>query len=452
MPPVRRIVLPAVAATIGWAWPAFAGAVDLPAHPVPTGLHATAGHAGGRILAGPIGDVGSPAQAFAHGLTAIAPYFDRPPQIEGAVRSADGTLTVGLFRAMLKHQPVAGLELVAYGKNGGSRVAAIFDRPSDLERSLHPLVAQLTAMAPAVVAPQTAAVAQLHPMVSPDRSVRVGLPAGWTPKLFAQGQFYAVGPHAEQVDQEVGINFVDPRGSQYAQYVQMRERGMPAQLMGLPLQSTGDVAHDFVRALNALAAAQHSPDPHVTIEKATHVRDASNGGPAVAHVVGMQSIRGVRNRFVGYVAEFPPNSFGGWVLSVKSVMAPEDQFAQAFPTMLAIYNSYQVDQGVRQEQVQETIDTDAAGAARTSAYLQGVRDRNTAVFNASMSHAQAVQDGIDRSTAGFTRYLNDTTVLEHGPSGARATVDYNFADAIVQSDPQNFRVVPVSEYRRGGEY
>jgi hypothetical protein len=69
-----------------------------------------------------------------------------------------------------------------------------------------------------------------------------------------------------------------------------------------------------------------------------------------------------------------------------------------------------------------------------------------------MSHAQAVQDGIDRSTAGFTRYLNDTTVLEHGPSGARATVDYNFADAIVQSDPQNFRVVPVSEYRRGGEY
>lgn len=155
---------------------------------------------------------------------------------------------------------------------------------------------------------------------------------------------------------------------------------------------------------------------------------------------------------MGFVAATSPNAFGGWAMTAKLVMAPVERFAQSFPTMLAVFDRYKVDQGVRHDQVQATLAEDAGGAQRTSAYLQGVRDRNTAVFNASMSHARAVQDGIDRSTAGFTRYLSDMTVIEHGPSGGRATADYQFADVIVRSDPQDFRIVPVSEYQRGTDY
>lgn len=193
---------------------------------------------------------------------------------------------MGLFRATLHSQPVAGLELVTYGKRGGSRVAVIFDRPADLRTSLHSLLAQLAAMTPESDPATPAAIAELHPLVSPDRSIRIGLPAGWTPKVFAQGQFAAAGPHGEEVDQEVSILFVDPRGQQYMQYLQMRRQGMPAQLQGLPLQRTGDPAHDFVGALEAMAADQHLPSPKVSLDKATPVRNASNGDLAVTQVVG----------------------------------------------------------------------------------------------------------------------------------------------------------------------
>jgi hypothetical protein len=68
-----------------------------------------------------------------------------------------------------------------------------------------------------------------------------------------------------------------------------------------------------------------------------------------------------------------------------------------------------------------------------------------------MSHARSVQDGVDRSTAGFTRYLSDTTVMQSS-SGARGTVNDSFAQNVVANDPQNFRVVPVSEYQKGVDY
>jgi hypothetical protein len=38
-------------------------------------------------------------------------------------------------------------------------------------------------------------------------------------------------------------------------------------------------------------------------------------------------------------------------------------------------------------------------------------------------------------------------VLENTTTGARATAGDSFADAVVKNDPQNFRVVPISEYR-----
>ena len=74
--------------------------------------------------------------------------------------------------------------------------------------------------------------------------------------------------------------------------------------------------------------------------------------------------------------------------------------------------------------------------------------RNTAVFNASMGHARAVQQSIDRSTSGFVHYLSGTTVIE-GAGGARASIDAGFAQSIVNNDPQGFHIVPVSQYRAG---
>ncbi len=124
-----------------------------------------------------------------------------------------------------------------------------------------------------------------------------------------------------------------------------------------------------------------------------------------------------------------------------------DRYRTDFPLMTAIFNSYNVDQGVRHQQVQATIQQDEAATQRGTAMMQATQARNSAVFNASMDHARSVQQSIDRSTSGFDHYLNDTTVLQ-GPNG-RTTENANFAQSVVNGDPQHFRVVPVSEYRSG---
>jgi hypothetical protein len=43
-------------------------------------------------------------------------------------------------------------------------------------------------------------------------------------------------------------------------------------------------------------------------------------------------------------------------------------------------------------------------------------------------------------------------VLENTSAGARGSAGADFAASIVRNDPQNFRVVPVSEYRKGIDY
>jgi len=48
--------------------------------------------------------------------------------------------------------------------------------------------------------------------------------------------------------------------------------------------------------------------------------------------------------------------------------------------------------------------------------------------------------------------LNDTTVLQHIPSGNTGTANRNFATGLVHADPQHFREVPVSEYQKGVDY
>ena len=67
----------------------------------------------------------------------------------------------------------------------------------------------------------------------------------------------------------------------------------------------------------------------------------------------------------------------------------------------------------------------------------------------SMAAARASQAAIDRSTSGYVHYLNGTDVVEHLGTGERGTLDGGFAQGLAREDPQNFRIVPMTQYNAG---
>ncbi|MBC5801189.1 MAG: hypothetical protein GIX03_05850 [Candidatus Eremiobacteraeota bacterium] len=413
----------------------------LPQHAAPRGLRSADVANGGRVMVGSLRGVNSTQDAFVAGLRRLRGYFDGRPHMLGAVRSANGAITIGAFDATLRGAPVRGIAITAFEPRGGSRVGILFDYSDRIARSINPLFERVRGMmvpssAPAVSA---AAVKPLHAIEASDGTVDARIPAGWRPILLRDGAFAATGPDGSEVDQEVSLNFADPRSSLAG------TPGWPA------LPYTAEPAQ-ALSAATRYVVQRGGPDSHLHIERETRVSVPPGMGTA-AELIGTETLRGGRpGRFDGVALVSPLGQYGGWSLSVKMISAPAETFQRELPTLLAIFESYHVNQERRGEQVHENI---AAGWRQTQAILQAnaeVQQRNSAVFNASMANARNVQDSIDRSTAGFVHYLNDTTVLQHVPNGETGTVNQNFATGLIRADPRNFREVPVSEYQKGIHY
>ncbi len=425
-------------------------ASGLPGHAVPSGLHAVEGKAGGRIVEGPLSKASSPDAAFRTGLARVRHYFDRAPHVIGAVRSNDRTLTLALFKATLGGTPVGGYILTTYVAHGPSHLDVLFDRVDRASRTVNPMLAQVSALhpSPGVATSSGGSAEPLHDVVSQDGTVHAQLPAGWHTTLFGQGQMAAVGPNRAEVDQEVSLQFLDPNGS-LARSQQQLQSSMrnPLPGQGIVVPYTSDVRQAYYNALSALIRRGIVPPTQVTIEHARAYPPNSDGSNT-AELIGTSVKNGRTDRFDGQVLVSPLNPYGGWTLSIKMISSSKDTFEHDMPTLLAIFNSYNVDQHRRDQQVALSIQGNQEGMARGNAMMAATRAQMLATFNASMDHARSVQSGIDRSTSGFVHYLNDTTVVENS-SGGRSSADAGFAQSVVANDPQNFRIVPVSEYRSG---
>jgi len=405
--------------------------------------------AAGHVLLG-TATAASASALLRAGLDDVRATFGSAPAILGASRSTDDTLTVALFR--VRHEGIAygGLVLTTFVRGGPSKVAIVYDRADRFGTSAPALIRSVVA----AQTPAGAVLPAMHDVVASDNSVRARLPDGWTTHAFGGGVFAASGPDAAEVDQEISARLIDPRSPVFQQALQLQQQmhqpyNPLATPYGIPLTYQPDPVRAFVALNGVLAQIQHQPDPAITIEHT--IPQSGQPGIRATEISGTDTVRGTRMRFDGIVGVTPANQNGAWMLSVKMIAAPVDRFQRDLPTLAAIYNSYAVNQQQMGAEVAQTIATDRAGTARGLAMAQATQSRDTDVFNASMGHARSVQDGIDRSTAGFTRYLNDTTVMQSS-NGGRATVNDSFAQSVVANDPQNFRVVPVSEYQRGVDY
>jgi hypothetical protein len=418
----------------------------VPAAPVRAdGLRTIADPSGGSIVTGSLPDATTADTAFRAGLRRMNGYFGRSLALRGVVRSNDGSLTLGTFSATSRGARVSGLVIASY-RAGASQVAAVYDDAASFPHALPKLVAHLQALPPSATATSagggsSSVVAAMRavpttPMKSSDGTVSLRLPAGWQLKKFGEGEFIADGPDGAEVVGGVGFSLIDPR------------LGNPASGLGAPLPYSSDPKEAYRGLIGLLNRSSHVGFEFTSIEEKPVSAPAGIRG---ARVYGTSIRDGKPLRFDEIVGVGAPGAMGGYTMSVSGVVAPAERFERDEPEMGALYASYQLDNGARMQQVQASIAAGWAQVARGRQMLQQTTARDQAAVDASMANARAVQDGIDRSTAGFVHYLNDSDVIRT-PNGAHANVDQGTSDALRSFDPEHYSSVPVTQYVKGVDY
>ena len=445
---MTRHVLPFAALAVAVvASPAGARPGDLPAHVAPSGMRSLDDAGGGRILIGALGANVAQSDAFRTGLHRIGGYFSHSMHLESVVRSNDGRITMASFDARLAGEAVRGLALTSYG-SGASQVAVVFDTAGRLPHTLGSLVDRLRTLPPPAVAvrgtrgpsesgslqSQIAAVPTVERAAN-DGTVFVKIPQDWQVKRLAEGAAVVDGPDGAEVVSGMSFPMVDPRG--------------PVG-MGIRVPYDADPERSYETLITALIRMNGQAPPQFL---SADEKPIAGWGPGVhaAEVTGTSSVRGKTMHFDQIVAVGPQGPAGGWIVSVSGAVAPVDRFERDKPEMGAILQSYRIDNEKRQNQVAASIAQGWANSRAGIAHMNAVTAADQATVDASMRNARSVQDGIDRSTAGFVHYLNDTDVVAHS-SGAHFNVDGGTSQALTSFDPEHYRSVPVSQYVKGVDY
>jgi len=474
MRPSRLFLAVLIAAALaGAAGPSFAAGPTVPA-----GFRVVSDASGGRILEGTLGRVNGLSGAFGATLRRANGYFGNTLQLVGAVRSRDGRTIMGLIRARLGGTAVMGLAVSGIDPKGGGLGAVLFDSSQRFPKSVGSMVTRLaqTPVAPASSAAsrsgsnvaaadalkEAIAKLKLSTVRAQDGTVEARIPEGWRVVQLGRGTLMTTGPDEAETICGVTISLLDPRGSaaqQNAAYA--RQTGMAAPSVGLLVPYTGDIRQSYVQVQQRLAQSAHQPAPAITFSQVKTLPSMTQQGVTAyqAELVGTSVANGKSMLFDSMVMYGRPAPNGLWTMVITGIAAPPDRFSTLVPQMVAIVSSYQMNAGTRFAQVKHDVDVGNQITANGMAMVQHniqvnneIGRQNQARVDASMANARAVQDGIDRSTAGFVNYLRGTDYVRDTSTGSQALVSQSASSALTRFDPQHYESVPISQYVKGVNY
>jgi hypothetical protein len=222
-----------------------------------------------------------------------------------------------------------------------------------------------------------------------DGTGQIGIAPGWNAVRLGEGCAVVARPDGAHVTLGAGMYLLDPNGSTYQMYRRMYANTGMAPPAGLVVPYTADPAQAFVAVNRAIAAQTGKPDPQTHVESSKPL-PAIPGG-AAAYIDATAVVNGKPTRIRGNVFVLQPSADGGWSITVNVASAPEATFHDDEPVLLAMFNSYVLDNDARQKQI----------AASQAAFTAKAAEQNQTVFNTSMAGAHAAQLRIDKSTSNF---------------------------------------------------
>lgn len=279
--------------------------------------------------------------------------------------------------------------------------------------------------APAAKPPQ-----ELVPYIFPDGSGSMGLPPGWTVISAQLGDVIAQGPNGEKLRFGLVVPAVDPTNPQAAWL--MAGGVAPGNFIAVPYSA--DAATLFTQGSTQIAQKLHLPPPTITI-KSTQNLPVKFGGKnfAVYGLVDAHDGRGAQ-AMVTQMIVTPQQALGAYQVTVFEITAPPQVMENDTATITEIYKNYnrnaQFVMAAVNAQTQQS-------EMREQQFLDAARQRS---------------DQSEKSTAAFSNYLLDQTVIRNTQTGEHFTVSNQRAEWLTRHNPYLFEEVPESDYIKGVDY
>jgi hypothetical protein len=382
----------------------------LPARPAPDGFTAVNDDDGtGRALIGHFSGNARRASAAISGILQSlgGSYFDERPTATGGFCDQQDREAQASFTATLDDIPVRGVAAVVLAGDGGGSATLIFDQPEALPQSFPRLAQQLAASRPQ---PQPRAPVQMQRYQFPDGSGAVSLPDGWQLTSAAGGTVIAMGPQKEGIVLGGVQGVTTNPASAY-----------PPALLAAPYSNPPRALADLLPQLSQGTRVER------IIE--AQAEPYGDGQSAYIHFTSANQLG--RYEGLAYVIMRPaPGLNDTWIFNYSIVGAPADLFAQELPTLIDIWKSWQLSQSLVQSRIESAAQT--------------MRSTNEILTQASQNRSEAYA----RANEAWDEVIRGQATIEDTSTGERARGDLNDADAIVNSDPARYRLVPLPELNR----
>jgi len=414
------------------------------------GLERTSNPAGGSIVAGTLGG-SSLADATAALLRRVhAELGSRPSVVQVAQNQRDHSVAL-LFTAAHGRTPFTGVAIVTAKPGSEITGAALYDTSVRFHSTVNGLVQQLGAMTTAGKPGRGARPVQISPAqpLEPhgfaDGTGSIGAPAGWNVAVAGGGSALAIAPgNAAQVSYNMHFGGIDPGNPRGAMFLRTASPMARAGFHGIVSPYISDPVKAWVAIVSGMAQ-QRGMTPQI------HIESQSDVGSGAANFTGTLGSGPKMIHFIAYAFVLPPNPIGMWTLSDTHVYVSNAELARQGETANAVLDSVRINFGAvaaQQNAIRKMFQ--AKFDAEIAADRQADQNRydNTQHF---LAQDRAAQEGMHRSAVAMENYSLDRAVVVDTRTGDHATVGSNFADTLVQGNP-NFQKVPASGLLRGVDY
>jgi hypothetical protein len=395
---------------------------------------------GAQVVYGTIDNQHTAQSAMGFMLQQVHGHFADKPQVSN-VFQIRGTTSYGAFFTLIAknagNTPIAGEVIVDLPAGGQPIAAVLYDNAATFTKSQPVMLTALnnawhTANAAPVSTPAATAgggVAALHRVTGGDRSVYISIPDGWKVDSVAGGSVQAEGPNGERV----GLNMM-------AQGIVNSRSPIPGRLA---YPYGGDVFTAYTNIVNQSRANQRLPAATFQLTSSKPL-----GGGAVQVAFDLDLHDGFGERAATARLQELGGAGGLWALTMSNSSLPKTIAAAENATLMAVIQSASQDSNVVRAEQGAVMNGIQAAAARSQAEAQSANAQRVASAQAFDAH----MDNIDAQSKAMQNYTFDRQQIQDNEANGRATVSNGLADALVQSDPTRYQVVPPSQFLKGVDY
>jgi hypothetical protein len=431
----------------------------------------------------------SMAAAMANVLSQIHQACGEKPTV-GQVFRVKGSNSAGVFFTIVDHaqanRQLAGLLIASQNGANQFQVGVVSDSADRFAQTANPMMQQLfsawnpgaasaaggsapaagtNASAPTGAAPSSSV--PLQPITAPDNSATISVPAGWTMDQSSHmGSLILHGANGEQM----GLNMTKPAADPTNPW-QMRMAAAHYKVIlpgSVVYAFRGDPVKEFVPMLQAWRKSNGAGPAQIQVKDSQSL--PTNPGNHCAGASGQMDPdgKGMQNFTSEICANDPNPQYGTYGVTLTHILIPVSIGDKEKDLVKAIIGSCKPNQQVISQEENQMLKAKQQSDQQTLAMSQMIVNQikqvgaqATARYNATEAandaqHAGywAQQDSNAQSSAGFSNYLLDQSVVQKNSMGgaSHATMWNTTANALVQSNPSKYEIVNTPNYWKGVDY